>query len=151
MWSDVILVLNNQLIIVFILFQFQSCASQNVYCTVASTSSDQILLYFANGSTKRVFPDPCLLLCRGWQGMSSRPGVEALCEGSSVMYRPHDGPAEKLLARLPVSTWGCPTGGWTGWLNTIPHTNMTQMAAFILTVCIYRMVCACKNQNVVVM
>lgn len=62
-----------------------------------------------------------------WPGVSSRPGVEAVCEGGSVMYRPHNEPQQELHTRLPVSSQHCPTGGWDGSTQT----------AIMLSLCSY--------------
>lgn len=91
----------NSWIILHILFWIQACASQN-------------LCYFSASTLIKKDSYICFACCcvRRWQGVSSRPGVEAVCEGSSFLYRPHNGPEQELHTRLPVSTRDRPTGGW---------------------------------------
>lgn len=85
---------------------------------------------------------------RRWQGVSSRPGVEAVCEGSSFVYRPHNGPQQELYTRLPVSTWDRPTGGWADLkqLCTYTYSNGSHVVDgpyFQDGVCVWESDCRC--------
>lgn len=53
----------------------------------------------------------CTLLVSWWPGVSPRSGVDAVCEGGSVVCRPHNESQQELHTKLPVSTRGCPAGG----------------------------------------
>lgn len=101
-------------------FWIQACASQKMCYLCASTSACYIGIGHSDFCvliTLRGLLIPACCCVRRRQGVSSRPGVEAVCEGSSVVYRPHNGPQQELHTRLQVSTWDCPTGGWAGKIN----------------------------------
>lgn len=50
------------------------------------------LFWCVKGHHKGILITLTLISVRGRQGVSSRPAVEAVCEGTSVMHRPHNEP-----------------------------------------------------------
>lgn len=81
--------------------------------------------------------------------MSSRPGVEAVSDRSSVMCRTHNEPQQKLYTRLPVSTGDCPAGGCIS-THTHKHIYGAAMALCLTVLCILRTVCVCGSLTVAV-